>query len=176
MKRTVRLTTLTLISSIALTTASFAKDMKMDSHKMMNHSPEMMNVMNDTMTSMRSLITMGNKIIADGNASGESEKMMMGAKMMLTGIGMLSHHMMHHKMEMKKSSSKNDMSHSPALSADVLASLKKMADDSSMALIKMGNKMVSEGNTSSNAQKMMAGGDMLEKGMMIHHMTMMEKE
>lgn len=124
------------------------------------------NIMTDNITSIKSLVTMGSKVVSDGNASGEAEKMMMGAQMINKGLEIMeSHEHTADSMKMMKASAKSV----PTISKANYEMINKSVNESIELLMKMGNKMVKDGSANNEGQKMMTGSEMLKSGMMLHN-------
>jgi hypothetical protein len=177
------LTVITISSLILSSTNAFSEEKKVESskntvkmeHKHHNHknmnkdhhnSEQWKNIMSDTLNSVKNLITMGAKIVKDANASSEPEKMIMGAKMMMNGIEVLAGHKEHHMKHNTKNMGSMDMT------KENKNLIHKSVHESSELLIMMANKLIKEGNSNNEGQKMMIGSEMLKIGTQLHHSYM----
>ncbi len=130
-----------------------------------NQSEEWKNIRADNVKSSRDLIMMGAKIVSDANMSNESEKMLMGYKMILSGLEIMGH--MYHGNKHSHVAKGKKMPE--PLSNDMYLSIEKTVVQSSAMLFRMGHKLVKEGNTNKEGQKMMTGGELIHSGIDLRH-------
>ncbi|MFN8576223.1 MAG: hypothetical protein U0354_05150 [Candidatus Sericytochromatia bacterium] len=147
------------------------KEHKMtDEHKKMHeqhhNSEQWKNIMSDTLNSVKYLVSMGAKVVKDGNSASDPEKMMMGAKMMTNGLEILAGHQEHHMENKSKNMGSMNMT------KENKEMMHKEVHESSMLLIMMANKLIKDGNSNNEGQKMMVGSEMLKMGANLHHSYM----
>lgn len=131
--------------------------------KNMHNTEQWNKIMSDTMLNAQNLINMGAKVVKDGNFTNNSERMIMGAKMMISGIKILDKHKEHQMMSNKKAVTMTQEKHMALL---------KNIDESSELIMLMANKLIKDGNTANDIQKMMSGSELLKTGMKLHHSMM----
>ena len=165
---------LTVISAIVLLSTfnnyAYSQAKKMTPAKKVavtdfHQSKDWKNLMVDNVKGSRDLIMMGSKILNDGNMANEAEKMLMGSKMMISGLEILEHQMHEHSHSHSTKMAKM----APIFTKDVYLMLDKAVDTSSAMLMRMGNKLITEGNTNKEGQKMMTGGELIHSGIHLHH-------
>lgn len=150
--------------------------MRMDQHKMhmknmnskmkdMHNTEQWKKIMTDTLNNAQSLVDMGSKVVKDGNFANNPEKMIMGAKMMISGMNILNTHK-EHQMMMKDI---NKQAKPMNMTTEKHNTLMKSINESSELIMLMANKLIKEGNSSNDPQKMMSGSELLKTGMDLHH-------